>query len=52
MLLGNKIDLEEGYRKVTTIDGKKFCTQNGNMLFYEVSAKNNINIEKGFKELS
>ena len=25
LVLGNKIDLEEGYRKVTTVDGKKFC---------------------------
>ena len=33
------------------IDARKFCQQNGNMLFYESSAKNNLNVENAFKEL-
>ena len=41
----------EENRKVSTIDARKFCQQNGNMLFYETSAKNNLNVETAFKEL-
>ena len=41
----------EENRKVSTIDAKKFCQQNGNMLFYESSAKNNVNVEVAFSEL-
>ena len=25
LVLANKVDLEEGYRKVPTVEGKKFC---------------------------
>ena len=44
LLIGNKLDLIEN-KKVNTNDAKKFCQQNGNMLFYECSAKNNFNVE-------
>ena len=50
LVIGNKVDMEEN-RKVSTIDAKKFCQQNGNMLFYESSAKNNVNVEVAFREL-
>lgn len=52
-MLGNKVDLDEqGLRKVSFNDAAKFCADNGNMIFYETSAKNNINVEKGFTELA
>jgi len=50
LVIGNKVDLED-QRKVGTVDARKFCQQNGNMLFYESSAKNNLNVECAFKEL-
>jgi Ras-related protein Rab-7A len=52
LVLGNKVDLEDEQRRVSTLEVKKFCQQNGNMIFYEVSAKNNLNVEKAFKELA
>lgn len=33
------------------MDGKKFSAQNGNMLFYECSAKNNFNVDQAFRDL-
>jgi hypothetical protein len=37
---------------VSTTEAKKFCSANGNMLFYECSAKNNFNVEQAFKDLA
>ena len=49
-MIGNKIDLEE-QRKVSKNQARIFCEQNGNMMFYESSAKNNVNVETAFKDL-
>lgn len=48
--IGNKVDLTDN-RRVSTADGQRFCKDNGNMLFYESSAKNNFNVEQAFKDL-
>ena len=50
LVIGNKVDLED-QRKVKTSEAKKFCHENGKMIFYESSAKNNFNVEVAFKEL-
>ena len=50
LVIGNKVDLEE-QRKVTTIEARKFCQQNGNMIFFESSAKSGINVETAFRDL-
>ena len=50
MVLGNKSDLEDD-RRISNFDGKKFCQQNGNMLYFETSAKNGNNVEGAFRDL-
>ena len=50
LVIGNKVDMED-QRKVTTVEGRKFCEQNGRMIFFESSAKNNLNVENAFREL-
>ena len=50
LVIGNKVDMHDN-RKVSTLDGKKFSSQNGNMLFYECSAKNNFNVDQAFRDL-
>ena len=47
-LIGNKCDLE-GKRVISFEDGKNLADQN-NLLFYETSAKNGINIQECFNE--
>ena len=48
--MGNKSDLGDK-RQVSTVDARKFCAQNGGMQLFETSAKENINVEKAFKDL-
>ena len=53
LLLGNKIDLEkDGERQVLTQQGVQYSKEHNNMLFYETSAKDAVNVEKGFNELA
>lgn len=52
MVLGNKLDLEAESRKVSSAQALSFCNENGEMLFLETSAKDNLNVEKAFKEVA
>jgi Ras-related protein Rab-7A len=51
VLLGNKCD-KEGELKVSEQKIRSYCSQKSNMPYFETSAKDNINIETAFEEVS
>ena len=46
VLLGNKVD--ESGRVVSEEEALAWCKENGDMPYFETSAKDNINVEKAF----
>ena len=50
LVLGNKCDLDEGLKKVSSGEAKSYCEDN-NFLFFETSAKDNQNIEEAFRAM-
>jgi Ras-related protein Rab-7A len=50
VLLGNKSD-KEGERKVSDQKIKNYCQQK-NLIYFETSAKDNINVDKAFEEVA
>ena len=48
VILGNKIDLEENKRAITTKKALSLCESLGNIPYFETSAKENVNIEVAF----
>ncbi|KAL7722288.1 Rab family GTPase [Entamoeba marina] len=50
VLVGNKTDLENTSRAVTTAEGQQFA-DDGGYAFFETSAKLNIKVEDAFREL-
>lgn len=51
VLIGNKLD-RESERKVKTTDAKAWCKENGDMAYYETSAKENISVDDAFVEMA
>ena len=47
VVLGNKIDVSD--RKVSPEEARRWCTENGNMPYYETSAKQALNVEQAFE---
>lgn len=52
MVVGNKLDLAEDNRQVSTSNAEKFAQDNGNMMFVETSARLNQNVEHAFLKLA
>uniref|UniRef100_A0A914EH42 Ras-related protein Rab-7a n=1 Tax=Acrobeloides nanus TaxID=290746 RepID=A0A914EH42_9BILA len=51
VLLGNKIDAETN-RAVSSRQAQNWCKYKNDMLYYEVSAKEAINVEEGFQAIA
>jgi len=51
VLLGNKIDVENG-RQVSKKRALKFCDDNGNIQYFETSAKEGIGVSNAFMHLA
>ena len=48
VVLGNKVDVEEDERQVTTEAAKEWCIANGNIPYYETSAKTAVRVDEAF----
>jgi len=45
MVVGNKLDLQEENRQVSSNAGLTLCKENDDMMFIETSAKDNKNVD-------
>ena len=52
VLIGNKVDKEREERKVTTQKATQWCKMNGNIPYYETSAKESINVKEIFEQMA
>ena len=52
MVVGNKVDLEDDARAVSTESAQEWCRHNGNLEFIETSAAKNQNVEEAFVRLA
>ena len=49
MVLGNKIDVEENKRMITSKRAMAFCQSKGGIPYFETSAKEAVNVETAFE---
>lgn len=49
MVIGNKIDVEESKRMVASKRAMTWCQSNGNVPYFETSAKEAVNVEQAFE---
>jgi Ras-related protein Rab-7A len=52
VVLGNKVDVEEGKRVVTAKRAQAWCQQKGDIPYFETSAKEAINVEQAFQSIA
>ena len=52
IVVGNKIDITEEQRKVSTQDAQLWCQENGEMLYIETSALWGVNVEEAFTRVT
>ncbi len=52
VLIGNKVDKERDERKVTTQKATQWCKMNGNIPYFEASAKESINVKEIFEQMA
>lgn len=49
VVLGNKVDVEESKRVISTKRAMTFCQSKGGVPYFETSAKEAINVEQAFE---
>lgn len=52
ILLGNKIDVEESKRTVSSKKAQGYCAQRGNLPYFETSAKEAIGVDRAFEVIA
>ncbi|EEH10063.1 GTPase Rab7 [Histoplasma capsulatum G186AR] len=52
VVLGNKIDVEESKRMISSKRATTYCQSKGNIPYFETSAKEAINVEQAFEEIA
>ncbi|KAF2200357.1 hypothetical protein GQ43DRAFT_441641 [Delitschia confertaspora ATCC 74209] len=52
VVIGNKIDVEESKRMISSKRAMTFCQSKGNIPYFETSAKEAINIEQAFETIA
>jgi Ras-related protein Rab-7A len=50
-VLGNKIDVEENKRMISSKRAMTFCQSKGGIPYFETSAKEAVNVEQAFEGL-
>jgi Ras-related protein Rab-7A len=48
-VIGNKIDVEESKRMISSKRAMTFCQSKGNIPYFETSAKEAVNVEQAFE---
>ncbi|GFF40930.1 alpha-galactosidase, putative [Aspergillus udagawae] len=51
VVIGNKIDVEESKRMISSKRAMTFCQSKGNIPYFETSAKEAVNVEQAFEEV-
>ncbi len=51
VVIGNKLDLPE-QRKITSEDARQWCKDNGDLPYFETSAKDSVNVEEAFQHIA
>jgi hypothetical protein len=49
VVIGNKIDVEENKRMISSKRAMTFCQSKGNIPYFETSAKEAVNVEQAFE---
>lgn len=52
VVIGNKIDVEESKRMISSKRAMTFCQSKGNIPYFETSAKEAVNVEQAFEGMS
>ena len=49
VVLGNKVDVDESRRMISSKRAQAFCTSKGGIPYFETSAKEAVNVEQAFE---